>query len=128
MFSDSCFAEGMRRRSISWFGAMAVAVLLVIPAASFVVLPASLSAQDATPSVMHSGNHGSNANYRLAARFAPYKMQELIYSTSVSPRWIEGGERFWYEWETSDGKFFSSSIRVRAPNGYCSTEIGLPPS
>jgi len=33
-------------------------------------------------------------------------MQELIYSTSVAPRWIEGTERFWYEWETSDGKFF----------------------
>ena len=24
----------------------------------------------------------------------------------MSPRWIEGSERFWYEWETSDGTFF----------------------
>jgi dipeptidyl aminopeptidase/acylaminoacyl peptidase len=46
------------------------------------------------------------ANYRQAGRFAPYKLQELIYSTSVTPQWIEGTERFWYEWETSDGKFF----------------------
>ena len=46
------------------------------------------------------------ANYRLAARFAPYKMRPLVHSTSVSPRWIEGSERFWYEWETSAGKFF----------------------
>ncbi len=43
------------------------------------------------------------ANYRLASRFAPYKIQDLIYSTSVSPRWIESSEKFWYEWETSDG-------------------------
>ncbi len=48
----------------------------------------------------------SRANYELAARFAPYKIQKLVYSTSVNPRWIEGSERFWYEWETSDGKFF----------------------
>ncbi len=48
----------------------------------------------------------TEANYRLAARFAPYKIQDLIYSTSVSPRWIEGSERLWYEWETSSGKFF----------------------
>jgi len=51
-------------------------------------------------------NHDGTANYQLAARFAPYKIQSLIHSTSVSPRWIEGSERFWYEWETSDGKFF----------------------
>jgi dipeptidyl-peptidase 4 len=43
------------------------------------------------------------ANYRLAARWAPYKMQQLVYSTSVNPRWIQGSERFWYEWKTSDG-------------------------
>ncbi len=46
------------------------------------------------------------ANYELAARFAPYKIDKLVYSTSVSPRWIEGSERFWYEWRTSDGTFY----------------------
>lgn len=39
--------------------------------------------------------------------FCPlHKIQDLIHSTSVNPRWIEGNERFWYDWETSDGKFF----------------------
>ncbi|MFV1988002.1 MAG: DPP IV N-terminal domain-containing protein [Gemmatimonadota bacterium] len=47
------------------------------------------------------------ANYRLAARFAPYRIQDLVYSTSVNPRWIEGTERFWYEWKTSDGTFYT---------------------
>jgi len=46
------------------------------------------------------------ANYRLAARFAPYRMRRLVYTTSVTPRWIKGSERFWYEWETSQGKRF----------------------
>ncbi len=37
------------------------------------------------------------ANYRLAGRFAPYKVRELVHSTSVTPNWIEEGDRFWYE-------------------------------
>ncbi len=47
-----------------------------------------------------------DANYQLGARFAPYKIRSLVYSTSVSPRWIEGSEKFWYEWKTSDGTFY----------------------
>ena len=46
------------------------------------------------------------SNYRLAARFAPYKIQDLIHSTSVDPKWIEDTEKFWYEWETSNGTFY----------------------
>ncbi len=47
----------------------------------------------------------TTANYRLAARFAPYKIRELIKSTEVTPQWIEETDRFWYEWETTDGSF-----------------------
>jgi dipeptidyl-peptidase 4 len=45
-------------------------------------------------------------NYDLAAKFAPYKIESMLYSTSVAPRWIEGTENFWYEWKTSDGTYF----------------------
>jgi hypothetical protein len=31
-------------------------------------------------------------------------MQRLVHSTSVTPRWIKGSERFWYEWNTSEGR------------------------
>lgn len=75
-----------RVRSLRWLLLVSVAVVGAAP----------LGAQAAD----------SSANYRLAARFAPYKMRHLIYSTSVNPRWIQGTERFWYEWENSDGKFF----------------------
>lgn len=47
-----------------------------------------------------------SANYQLAARFAPYKLRELVKSTSVAPRWINHTDRFWYEWETTEGKSF----------------------
>ena len=35
-------------------------------------------------------------------------------STTVDPRWIEGSEKFWYEWEDSDGKRFWIVDPVRA--------------
>jgi dipeptidyl-peptidase-4 len=46
------------------------------------------------------------ANYDLAARWAPYKLQSLLHTTLVNPRWIEGGEKFWYDWEDTNGKTF----------------------
>jgi dipeptidyl-peptidase-4 len=66
------------------------------------IVTAPLPAQQAS----ERDNAVTTANYQLAARFAPYKIRRLIYSTSVSPRWIEGSERFWYEWQTSDGTFY----------------------
>ncbi|MDE2784247.1 MAG: DPP IV N-terminal domain-containing protein [Gemmatimonadota bacterium] len=47
-----------------------------------------------------------SANFELAARFAPYKVSDLVHSLRVTPRWIEDTDRFWYEWETSDGRHF----------------------
>jgi dipeptidyl aminopeptidase/acylaminoacyl peptidase len=61
---------------------------------------APLRAQSGAPTSV------TEANFRLAGRWAPYKMRRLVYGTSVNPRWIEGSERFWYEWEASAGKFY----------------------
>ena len=60
----------------------------------------------ATHLIAQEASAPPEADYKLAARFAPYKINKLIYSTTVNPRWIEGSERFWYEWETSEGKSF----------------------
>ncbi len=51
------------------------------------------------------GGPGS-ANFELAARFAPYKVGDLVHSLRVAPRWIEDTDRFWYQWETSEGRRF----------------------
>ena len=59
-----------------------------------------------TPLIGQEDNRVATANYQLAARFAPYKLNRLIYSTTVTPHWIEESDRFWYEWETSNGKSF----------------------
>ncbi len=71
---------------------------------SFMPMAAPVSAQQAHPAPTgHPAVGHSAPNYRLAGRFAPYKIRDLIYSTSVAPRWIEGTERFWYSWDSSDG-------------------------
>ena len=56
------------------------------------------------PAQSPPGNGVTQANYRLAARFAPYKIRRLVYSTGVTPRWIKGSDRFWYEWDSPEGK------------------------
>lgn len=44
------------------------------------------------------------ANYDLAAKFSPAKLQTMIFSTDVKPSWINHSDRFWYEYRTSAGK------------------------
>jgi len=43
-------------------------------------------------------------NYELAARFSPEKVKKMIFSTSVDPHWMKKSTRFWYSYETSQGK------------------------
>jgi len=102
MCADLRSTRGLLNSSLCF----ATALLLLAMMTLAVGAGAPLSAQQAAQSSKTTGDTNESPNYRLAARFAPYKMQELIYSTTVTPRWIEGSESFWYEWETSDGKFF----------------------
>jgi len=43
-------------------------------------------------------------NYQLASKFSPSKLSKLIFSTEVNPNWINFGDKFWYEYNTSKGK------------------------
>jgi dipeptidyl-peptidase 4 len=46
----------------------------------------------------------TKANYNLAARFSPKKLDRMIFSTSVDPHWLKNSNRFWYVYETPNGK------------------------
>jgi dipeptidyl aminopeptidase/acylaminoacyl peptidase len=48
----------------------------------------------------------TKANYELPGRFTPNKMKKLVFSTSVVAHWLKHSERFWYIYETSEGKTF----------------------
>ncbi|MFM9909305.1 MAG: DPP IV N-terminal domain-containing protein [Chitinophagaceae bacterium] len=46
----------------------------------------------------------AKANYSLAARFSPKKLDKLVFSTLVDPHWLKKSNRFWYTYETPAGK------------------------
>ncbi len=48
----------------------------------------------------------TKANYELPARFTPNKMKRMVFSTYVDAHWLKHSDRFWYIYETSDGKSF----------------------
>ena len=43
-------------------------------------------------------------NYQLASKFSPSKLSKLIFSTEVNPNWINFGDKFWYEYNSPNGK------------------------
>ena len=96
-------------RSPARLSAVLASVTLLLAA---VPGPQPLLAQEATEQTL-----ATEANYQQAGRFAPYKIRELLYSTSVAPRWIEDSERFWYEWRTSDGSTYYIVDPVRGTKG-----------
>ena len=49
-------------------------------------------------------NAVTKANYALAARFSPKKLEKLIFSTNVDAHWLKKSNRFWYMYETTAGK------------------------
>ncbi|QJD94496.1 prolyl oligopeptidase family serine peptidase [Mucilaginibacter robiniae] len=46
----------------------------------------------------------AKGNYQLAARFSPGKIRKMVFSTAVDPHWLKLSDRFWYAYETSNGK------------------------
>jgi len=48
----------------------------------------------------------TKANYELPARFSPKKMEKMVFSTSVQAHWLKNSTRFWYSYETTNGKTY----------------------
>ena len=46
----------------------------------------------------------TEANYELAERFSPKKMNRMVYSTTLRPNWFANSNKFWYSWKTSQGE------------------------
>ncbi len=64
----------------------------------------SIYAQTTTITTTETISAPQKANYQQAARFSPSKLRKMIYSTSVDPHWLKLSNRFWYEYETPNGK------------------------
>ena len=44
-----------------------------------------------------------NSNYDLAAKFSPKKLAKLVHSSSVRPHYLKNGDKFWYQYKTTEG-------------------------
>src|SRR5439155_15312147 len=61
-------------------------------------------------------------NYELAAQWTVPKINKMIFDTQVTPHWLEFSDRFWYSFETRDGKKYflvdpSAKLASAATNG-----------
>jgi dipeptidyl aminopeptidase/acylaminoacyl peptidase len=45
-------------------------------------------------------------NYDLASQWTSEKVAKIVFDTSVTPRWLETGDRFWYSYQMRDGRKF----------------------
>src|SRR2546426_1964725 len=45
-------------------------------------------------------------NYALASEWTAQKVGRLVFDTSVNPRWLETSDRFWYSYQTREGRKF----------------------
>ena len=43
------------------------------------------------------------ANYDLAYKFSPKNIAKLVHSTAVRPHWLKNGNKFWYQYKTTQG-------------------------
>ncbi|HEX3934082.1 MAG TPA: hypothetical protein VHW43_05350, partial [Puia sp.] len=46
----------------------------------------------------------TTANYQAAARFSSKKLDKMVFSLNVEPHWLKKTNRFWYMYETTEGK------------------------
>jgi dipeptidyl-peptidase-4 len=64
-----------------------------------------------------SGDTRTAPNYELAARWMPQRVGRLVFDTNVTPRWLEKSDRFWYTYQTRDGRKFFLVDPVKKTKG-----------
>ena len=52
------------------------------------------------------GRARSSPNYDLGAQWTSAKVGKLVFDTTVTPRWLQTSDRFWYTYQTRDGRRF----------------------
>jgi dipeptidyl aminopeptidase/acylaminoacyl peptidase len=75
----------------------AVTLRLTLPA--FLAFGVSIAGAQPQP-------RANQANWALANRFTTEALRSVVYSTSVTPRWIGEKDSLWYNWRDSKGSAF----------------------
>ncbi len=59
---------------------------------------------DAPPATVAAERERPKANYDLASRWTSAKVATYVFSTAVTPHWLEFSDRFWYDYQTPAGR------------------------
>src|SRR5580700_2294755 len=82
-----------------------VAGLLLLPIAlSLPIGAADSGSTNVAPALPAPTAKAVKANYELAARWTPQKIGKLVFDISVTPHWLDTGDRFWYSYESNTGR------------------------
>jgi dipeptidyl-peptidase-4 len=76
-----------------------IALLLLVAASGYAQQTPVIN-----PSITPAFSPAIKANYQAAARFSPKKLEKMIFTTEVDPHWLKKSDRFWYMYETTEGK------------------------
>jgi len=69
------------------------------------LLSAAMSLLPMANTTIGAANGGAvTPNYQLASQWTTSKINKAVFDTGVTPHWLETGDRFWYSYETRDGK------------------------
>jgi dipeptidyl aminopeptidase/acylaminoacyl peptidase len=82
-----------------------VALLILVFAA--MAAPLSMEARQGPSPAMSTATAGRELpkpNYDLAFRWTSTKVGKYVFSTAVTPHWLEFSDRFWYSYETPAGQ------------------------
>ena len=93
----------MNRRPFPVLSGLSALWLAAIVLPAVALTPVSATAQEEGTTLVQGPG---SANFELAARFAPYKVRDLLHSTRVQPRWVGDTQKFWYQWENSGGTHY----------------------
>ena len=58
------------------------------------------------PNAQTVGAQDRLPGYLQAEKFTLAKLRTMLFSTTVDPHWFQQGNSFWYEYKTSEGKFW----------------------
>ena len=93
----------MNRRPFPVLSALCALWVAAIVLPAVALTPVGATAQEEGTTLVQGPG---SANFELAARFAPYRVRDLLHSTRVQPRWVGDTQKFWYQWENSGGTHY----------------------
>jgi hypothetical protein len=77
-------------------------LVLAVCAAILALSPAS----GPSATVTSAGPAPVEPNFDLGARWTAAKVGKLVFDTNVTAHWMQTGDRFWYAYQTRDGRRF----------------------